>query len=222
MSKSSRLLGQEVGLTSQEMNYVLKKEGYLDGEPSDYIVTEKGESFAHEKDNSRGTGGYSQYNRSWTTRSWDESIVDELHITDELRTEARDAVAAQRRQKWEEIKTARAETDVIFQEKYNPIDINDDDDDDDDETNKEAWGALKILLLLGGLFALGVGVYKAAPHVTKWLKSKAAPKILGFFRSSDSAEIPEEVLCPVCGNGMKMDEAAGVWKCDKCDDQVLD
>lgn len=85
MGKSARILGQENGLTSQEMNYILKKEGYLNGDVGDYCVTAKGAPFANEKDFHRGTGGYAQYNRYWTTRTWNERIQDELHITDDMK-----------------------------------------------------------------------------------------------------------------------------------------
>jgi hypothetical protein len=78
MRKSARILGQEFGLTSQEMNFVLKEEGYLDGEPGNYFITEKGEKYAEEQDYHRGTGGYAHYNRYWTTRTWDDGITDGL------------------------------------------------------------------------------------------------------------------------------------------------
>ena len=42
MKKSARILGQEFGLTAQEMNFVLKEEGYLEGEPGNYTVAEIG------------------------------------------------------------------------------------------------------------------------------------------------------------------------------------
>ena len=48
LRKSARIMGQDYGLTAQEMNFVLKEEGYLDGEPGSYSVTEKGSSYAVE------------------------------------------------------------------------------------------------------------------------------------------------------------------------------
>ena len=89
MRKSAIVLGQEYGLTAQEMNFVLKEEGFLDGETGSYTVTEKGEKYAEEQDHSRGTGGYSWYNKAWTTRTWDDEITDELDITEDRKKEPR-------------------------------------------------------------------------------------------------------------------------------------
>lgn len=72
MGKSARILGQEFGKTAQEMNSLLKKHGYLDGEPSAYGLTEKGAEYGQELDHHRGTGGYAHYNRDWTTRTWND------------------------------------------------------------------------------------------------------------------------------------------------------
>jgi len=53
------------------MNVILKELGYVEGDPGAYGVTEKGAKYAFEKDHHRGPGGYSWYNRDWTTRTWD-------------------------------------------------------------------------------------------------------------------------------------------------------
>ena len=41
---------KECGISAQEMNCVLKEEGFLDGNPRDYDMTEKGLPFAEEKE----------------------------------------------------------------------------------------------------------------------------------------------------------------------------
>ena len=56
LRKSARIMGQDYGLTAQEMNFVLKEKGYLDGEPGSYSVTEKGSSYAVEERPSSGNG----------------------------------------------------------------------------------------------------------------------------------------------------------------------
>lgn len=63
MGKSARILGEELGLTAQEMNQLLKDQDLLEGDPDAYAVTEKGIKFAKETDFHRGPGGYSCYNR---------------------------------------------------------------------------------------------------------------------------------------------------------------
>jgi hypothetical protein len=59
------------------MNSVLKEDGFLDIEPGNNAVSEKGETFAIEN-HQRGTGGYSCYNRYWSTRNWDDEIKNEM------------------------------------------------------------------------------------------------------------------------------------------------
>ena len=58
MRASARILGQQVGLSAQEMNHALKEAGFLSGEPGAYSVTEKGAKYAIEQFFQRGTGGY--------------------------------------------------------------------------------------------------------------------------------------------------------------------
>jgi len=41
MQVSARILGQDYGLTAEEMNRVLVKQGFLQGIPGDYSVTQK-------------------------------------------------------------------------------------------------------------------------------------------------------------------------------------
>ncbi len=57
MRKSARMLGQKCGLTSQDINFVLKEEGYLNGDADNYSVTEKWVPLAEKTDYYRGTGG---------------------------------------------------------------------------------------------------------------------------------------------------------------------
>jgi ribosomal protein L37AE/L43A len=206
MRKSARMLGEEYGLTSQEMNYILKEEGYLSGEAGEYTVTDKGAPFAEEKDFHRGTGGYAHYNRYWTTRTWDESIEDELNVTADMKEAARNAVAEARRQHWDNIKKARAEADAAFLERYKQ---NDENDNASDESSDDDSNLLGAGLIIGGLIVLGYGVYKAVPHIVEWWKGSAAPKLT-------SKKAVKEMICPSCGDTMKSDDKTAVWKCDKC------
>ena len=80
MQISARTLGQEYGLTAEEMNRVLAKQGFLKGKPGDYSVTQKALQYAVEKDFHRGTGGYASYNLYWTTRTFDDSIKEALDV----------------------------------------------------------------------------------------------------------------------------------------------
>ena len=107
MSLSATRLGREYGLTNQEMNVLLKEEGFLDGEPGNYHPTEKGKRFIIEKYDDNGYGGYAA--RSWEWYEWDESIIDELHVTDEIKKEIREKTSAQRRRRREEKKATSEE-----------------------------------------------------------------------------------------------------------------
>ncbi|MGX8700527.1 hypothetical protein [Caproiciproducens sp.] len=212
MRKSVRMLGSEYGLTSQEMNYILKEEGYLSGEAGEYSVTDKGAPFAEEEDFHRGTGGYAHYNRYWTTRTWDESLKDELNITADMKKAAKNAVAETRRQHWDDIKEARSEADAAFLERYKQNGENDNtlDDSSDDDSNLSGAG-----LIIGGLIVLGYGVYKAVPHVVRWWKGSAAPKLTG-------KKMVKKMICPSCGDIMKLDDKTAVWKCDKCSYSIFE
>lgn len=79
MTLSAKRLGERCGLTAEEMNFLLKVEGYLSGEPGDYYPTEKGKQFVVEKGNDNGYGGYAF--RGWNWLEWEESILDELDVS---------------------------------------------------------------------------------------------------------------------------------------------
>jgi hypothetical protein len=94
---SARMIGDEVGLTGQEVNFALKDAGLLHGEPKAWGITEKGAKFATETLHQRGTGGYSFMNPSWPTVAWDESVRDLLDFSDEGKQRVRQAVSTRRR-----------------------------------------------------------------------------------------------------------------------------
>ena len=56
-NRSSQIMGQDYGLTAVEMNFLLKEEGFLDGGPGTWTITEKGKQYADEQHHRRGTGG---------------------------------------------------------------------------------------------------------------------------------------------------------------------
>ena len=95
MSLSARRIGQLIGLTAEQVNYLLKREGFLEGEPDNYSPTEKGKAYSILKSKDNGYGGYAA--RGWEWLEWDESILPLLPITDEQKNEIRVAVAEQRR-----------------------------------------------------------------------------------------------------------------------------
>ena len=73
MKESARLLGQRLGLSSQETNHMLKEEGFLEGKPGNYNLTEKGKEFGEYSAHDNGYGGYAH--RSWGFPIWDSDKV---------------------------------------------------------------------------------------------------------------------------------------------------
>jgi ribosomal protein L37AE/L43A len=209
MRKSARMLGQEHGLTSQEMNYILKKEGYLEGDASDYSVTDKGAPFAEETDFHRGPGGYAYYNRDWTTRKWDESLTDDLDITEEMKEEAKEAVKERRKQKQAETKAARRKADEEFLARNNQM-------ENDEETTNAGLIPWKVLGLVGLLAAGGYGIYKATPHVKKWWKNRQATKLSNSQKAVTKKVVYKYIRCPVCGDKAILNDKTSIFICNKC------
>lgn len=178
MRKSARILGQEYGLTAQEMNFVLKEEGFLDGEPGNYIVTEKGETYAMEEDHHRGTGGYSRYNRDWTTRTWDDEIKNELDITNDRKREIRQAIS-EAKQKLRESKDENTTIECVS---------NNDETTETNSNNDELVWAVGALILAASTF----GIYKAAPYVKRWWDKKVYPGLRKLKKEINAKVYKEE------------------------------
>ena len=164
MGKSARVLGKGFGLTANEMNFVLKEEGYLDGEPGNYTVTEKGKKYAVEQDYHRGTGGYAQYNAHWTTRVWDDEIADEFDITDDRKEEIRQAIHIAKQ------KTEESDNEDIF--------VNYSDYDNKNLNIEEADDDALVIAVIAILTAVSAyGIYKAVPYIKRWWMDKAVPNL---------------------------------------------
>jgi hypothetical protein len=162
MRKSARILGQGYGLTAQEMNFVLKEDGFLSGEPGNYTVTEKGARYADEQDHSRGTGGYAQYNRAWTTRTWRDGIEDELDITEDRKKEIRQVISAAKQRIGESGNEGIASERDVFGGK---------DADTAGGEGASLAAAVGVVLLVVSAY----GVYRAAPYISRLWNDKAAP-----------------------------------------------
>jgi hypothetical protein len=162
-NRSARIIGQDLGLTAVETNILLKEEGFLEGGPGAYAVTEKGKPYADEQHHHRGTGGYAQYNPHWDQITWDPSITDELAITNERRKQLQEAARAARQQK-AEFNSAQAAAFVNGKK-------------DNVETNDSGVDPLKaaVILIIAGASAWGIK--KGAPHLKRLWTDKAAPSL---------------------------------------------
>lgn len=91
MQKSARVLGHPLGLSSQDFNWLLADQGFIEGKPNAWGPTAKGLEFIVEKHEHRGTGGYAHYNRDWTETTWPEEILDVLDLSKEKLEAAKEA-----------------------------------------------------------------------------------------------------------------------------------
>jgi hypothetical protein len=74
--KSARKLGEILGKTAIEVNKLLKENGFLEGEPGEYELTEKGKQYGEEIFEDNGYGGVA--NRHWDYKVWDEEVINEI------------------------------------------------------------------------------------------------------------------------------------------------
>lgn len=172
MQVSARILGQEYGLTAEEMNRVLVKQGFLQGTPGDYSVTQKALQYVVEKDFHRGTGGYACYNRYWTTRTFDDSIKEVLDVSAELINEVRGEIAADRVARYAAQAAARAQANADFLSKQAAEkaaqEVAERSALETEELIAKLKKAGKISLIVGGVIIVGYGIYKVTPKVKAW------------------------------------------------------
>jgi len=168
MQKSARILGQEYGLTGEEMNRVLVKNGFLQGVPGDYEPTEKALPYAVEKYYHRGNGGYAQYNRYWTTRTFDDSIKEELDVSSALVQEVREELAAERSARYAKLAEERAKADEEFMAKQRAKENVIEETEQDEDLSNGGIDVGKIGLVVVGAAVLGYVSYKAIPKIKNW------------------------------------------------------
>ena len=96
MKLSATQLGRRYGLSGEETNQLLFNKGILSGTPGDYDLTELGKNYATSRSHHRGPGGYSQYNKYWITRLFNESILEDLDINEEAIKLAKEQVSIRR------------------------------------------------------------------------------------------------------------------------------
>lgn len=85
MPLSAAKLGKLIGMTAEEFNTLLQDQGFLEGTPGNYSLTDKGKEYGEEKIVRQypASKDQSRYNPSWNLRSFKESLLDSLDITEE-------------------------------------------------------------------------------------------------------------------------------------------
>lgn len=171
MRKSARYLGRDVGLNAEEVNVWLKEEGYLEGEPGDYRVTEKGRPYATQRHWETGSPNHTGY----VSTSWKEEILNEIGpLSPERRRELSDSVAANRaekkrqREEWEASLAANGDDSLDDGQR-------DGNDASDSNGGKVAAAAITVIAVS---FLAVKGAQAAKPHVEKWWRETARPKIV--------------------------------------------
>lgn len=171
MRKSARYLGRDVGHNAEEMNVWLKEEGYLEGEPGDYRVTEKGRPYATQRHWETGSPNHAGY----VSTSWKEEILNEIGpLSPERRRELSDSVAANRaekkrqREEWEASLAANGDDSLDDGQR-------DGNDASDSNGGKVAAAAITVIAVS---FLAVKGAQAAKPHVEKWWRETARPKIV--------------------------------------------
>lgn len=76
MKISAKMIGEQLGLPSIEVNKLLQKAGYLTGKPGNWTPSSMAQGLFELRKKTNGYGGYAKC--EWTFLMWDEGIVDEL------------------------------------------------------------------------------------------------------------------------------------------------
>jgi hypothetical protein len=87
-------IGAHIGLGAQDTNALLVAQGFLEGKPGEYFLTELGKKFGHHVSDDNGYGG-SAY-RDWYKTYFDESILPVLDQSPETIAETRSSAKAAR------------------------------------------------------------------------------------------------------------------------------
>ena len=172
MQVSARYLGQEYGLTAEETNRLLFKQGILTGKPGAYDVTPKGRPYVVTEYYHRGTGGYDHYNSYWSTRTYDENIKEILDFSAENIAEVKKEVADARAARYAKRAAERAEADAEFIAKNTVEKAKKVMEENDVKETLKGYDEYKkmgvIFLIISGVAITGYGIYKVTPKIKKW------------------------------------------------------
>ena len=171
MSKSTAGLGRELGLNCQEMNILLRNEGYLEGEPGNWKLTEKGQGHAAQQH----WDVSSSMHEGYVTTRWGDEVLEELgEVGPERKQQIDDEISARRA----ELRRQRQEQQAVLEDES---DEDSDEpvygysDDEDAEIDGKTAGIIVAAIAGGILFAKGAKWVK--PRVEKWWNETAQPKL---------------------------------------------
>jgi hypothetical protein len=96
-----------------EVNYLLKDQGFLYGEPGAYGLTSKGKEFGVQQVHDNGYGGFAY--RDWETTHFSPRITEVLDSAPERLTKVREDILARKQALSAARKVAQAQAEAHFQ-----------------------------------------------------------------------------------------------------------
>lgn len=154
---SAEVLGRDHGLSAQEMNWVLKLGGVLDGEPGAWGLTEKGARYAAERLDWL-------FDNSWVKRTWGPAVLGELDLSEAGKRRAREAAADWRRAKKLAREAAASAPLVLPVAAENAAAA---------ARTVDPETLAKVLLPVLAAGAVGYGLYKTVPSVRRRSQERA-------------------------------------------------
>lgn len=110
---SARGIGKLIGATAQEVNGLLKDQGFLYGEPGAYGLTPKGKEFGVQQVHDNGYGGFAH--RSWETTHFAPDITGVLDSAPERLIKVREDILARKQALSAARKAGRDQAEAHFQ-----------------------------------------------------------------------------------------------------------
>ncbi|MCC6855777.1 MAG: hypothetical protein IT189_06910 [Microbacteriaceae bacterium] len=162
-------LGAQIGLGAQDTNALLAAQGFLEGKPGQYLLTELGKQFGHHVSEDNGYGGVAY--RDWYKTYFDESILSALDHSPETIAETRSAAKAARaaaralsakegEEYWAEVARKKLENGL---------------------SGEIDWK--KVILIAGGVIVVTtttVVVVKYAPAIKRGWTAKVSPALVAM------------------------------------------
>lgn len=171
MVRSTAGLGRELGLNSQEMNILLRDEGYLEGEPGDWKLTDKGRACAGQQHWDVSSPMHAGY----VTTRWDDEVLENIGpVSPERKQEIRGEIAARRAEQRRQREELQAECEIEAEDGPDSPGYAVADEEDIDIDGKTV--GIAIAVIAGGIL-LAKGAKRAKPRVEEWWVESALPKL---------------------------------------------
>lgn len=169
--QSATDLGRHFKATGEEINLLLKDQGFTYGSPGAYGVTQKGAPFGIQEYHQRGNGGYAYMNPSWEQTYWDDSIREVLEVTPERLAKVSADISANRLARSAARKAAQADADAAFLASQAS---------DAAQSTSTTIDPRKLLIWVGlALLTVGVGygIYNLSPVIKRKWDDSAVPSL---------------------------------------------